>query len=582
MSDPLPPGPPAWVRKRDGSLVPFEADKISRALFAATEGLGRPDAFLARELTDGVVHFLADEGGSIPDTADIAELVVKTVRELGQPLLARAFVEYRESRRQPAPETVPPEAPSVPGARPPRPVRPARTREVELRVPAETPLAEVLAECTRQYTLQTVFARDVVSIHSDGLLTLTGLDTPGELAGCVLPGLSPPEGDGGLVEALRQLRQHTGQVVVLDGPEHHLAQASREHPRPEDDAGAVARLVRELEQGLRLTGLRAVVNLNAALPPSSLDDLAGGPLFAGQRTNPEPETLVELADALLDRLARLPQAPGSLRIDWHLAERDFVPESRARERLLRVAGLLLASGGCEPPVAPVACVFDRPRRPVPLAEGINRPHQAVLLQVGLHLPRLAVQTGTTADTGRFLQKLGSLARLALSAGVQKRAYLRRPALARGFLLDRARLLVTPIGLDAVVRTLTGKGLCAGGAALELGRQVVQRLRDVLRQDGRAARLEACLDGPASFTLGGQGVEASEDVAGVTAWESAAGLKNQWRAAGVLHGVAEHGTLALFAPAPQGMTVEQVAECLQTIWQQTEVTRLRLLPAPRHA
>ncbi len=53
--------PPAWVRKRDGRLEPFDADKISRALFAASEALGRPDAFLARELTDGVVHFLTEE-----------------------------------------------------------------------------------------------------------------------------------------------------------------------------------------------------------------------------------------------------------------------------------------------------------------------------------------------------------------------------------------------------------------------------------------------------------------------------------------------------------------------------------------
>src|SRR5437763_1273884 len=56
------PSPPSWVRKCDGRLVPFEADRISRALFAATEGLGRPDAFLARELADSVVHFLAQDG----------------------------------------------------------------------------------------------------------------------------------------------------------------------------------------------------------------------------------------------------------------------------------------------------------------------------------------------------------------------------------------------------------------------------------------------------------------------------------------------------------------------------------------
>src|SRR5215831_11474875 len=85
---------PAWVRKRDGTLVPFDPDEISRALFAAGESLGRADAFLARELTDGVVHFLASEGAAaVPSTAQIAETVEKVVRELGQPLLAQAFAE---------------------------------------------------------------------------------------------------------------------------------------------------------------------------------------------------------------------------------------------------------------------------------------------------------------------------------------------------------------------------------------------------------------------------------------------------------------------------------------------------------
>src|SRR5947209_12433121 len=88
------PGLPAWVRQRDGRLAPFEADRISQALFAATETLGQPDAFLARELTDGILHFLSAEvGGGVPSTRQIAEIVVKVVRELGHPRLAQAFTE---------------------------------------------------------------------------------------------------------------------------------------------------------------------------------------------------------------------------------------------------------------------------------------------------------------------------------------------------------------------------------------------------------------------------------------------------------------------------------------------------------
>ena len=48
MSVPHSPSPPAWVRKRDGRLVSFEADRIARALFAATEACGRPDLTGAR------------------------------------------------------------------------------------------------------------------------------------------------------------------------------------------------------------------------------------------------------------------------------------------------------------------------------------------------------------------------------------------------------------------------------------------------------------------------------------------------------------------------------------------------------
>ena len=91
--------PPAWVSKRDGRLVPFDADRISRSLFAAGEAIGAPDAFLARELADGVVHFVAmDSEGETPTTARIAEVVEQVVRELGHPALALAFARQSAHR----------------------------------------------------------------------------------------------------------------------------------------------------------------------------------------------------------------------------------------------------------------------------------------------------------------------------------------------------------------------------------------------------------------------------------------------------------------------------------------------------
>ena len=538
--------PPAWVRKRDGRLEPFDADKISRALFAASESLGRPDAFLARELTDGVVHFLTEEADGAPTAIQIAELVAKVVRELGQPALAVAFTEHglrRERGPRPAPATA--DAPQAPGRA------------------AGAPLDEVLSDCARRWTLQTVFARDLAAAHADGLLTLTGLEAPGELAGCVLG----PPGEEGLLAAVERARRFAGDFLVLDGPEHL--------PSLQEDEGRIAVFARDLTLALRLTRLRAVVNLNGAAPPSWAGDLADGPLFPGRPSPPAPDRLARLADGLLAALLHPEAEIGRVRINWHLSEPDFRPE--AADRLKSVAHSTLNGSA-------IGFVFDRPRRDVRLAVGVDRRHPAALLTVGLHLPRLAEQPGVDGDPARFVKKLGSLARLALSAGVQKRDFLRRreasgaPPVTSGFLLDRARLVAAPVGLDSVVQRFTGRGICSGGASLDFGKQIVQTLRDVLRQDGGQSRLATCLDGPDEFHLGGEALTVGQ-AAGLTPWESSASMKNQLRAVEALHSAAEGGTAALFLSEDPRPTAEAVADWLRTAWKQADVSRVRFRPAP---
>jgi hypothetical protein len=580
VNDSLPAGPPAWVHKRDGQLVPFDADKISRALFAAGESLDRPDAFLARELADGVVHFLTVESeGATPTTEQIAEIVIKVVRELGQPALAEAFARFGQERARPRVK--------------PQTAEAASSAQVVLRFSPSTPLSVVLPACLREYTLQSVFTRDLAAARSAGLLTLTGLDAPAELAGCVLgpppplshPGSGGDKGGGGLIAAIEELRRFVAHFVVFDGPEHFLAGQSRPN---------VGGFIRDLTLGLRLARLQGIVNLNSAAAPSWAGELAEGPLFASQQRKPHSEQLRECSDELAKELLQ-PTHPipcaGVVRIDWHLGEDDFTAEPPRRERLRYLTRLALDG-------APLAFVFDRVRRPTALAEGIDRRHPAVLMTVGLHLPRLALQPGIDGDAAKFLSKLGSLARLALSAGVQKREYLRRlersrpqpsadaPALTSAFLLDRARLVVSPVGLDSVVHSFVKKGLSAGGAALDFARQIVQRLRDVLRQDGRNVHLDTCLDGPFRFHLADAELHeewpSTENVAGLTAWDATAALKGQMRSAGVLHGIAEHGTLALFLPEQETTSPEQLADWLHMAWRQTDVVRLRLIRGAKAA
>src|SRR5262249_42594578 len=259
---------------------------------------------------------------------------------------------------------------------------------------------------------------------NDGLLTITGFEAPGELAACVVAPSDP----------LDEVRRWVSATVVFDGPEYALT-------RGDEGTFDFERFVRETLSAARLLGLHTGVNLNCATPPPFAGDLARGPLFDEQRGSADETTLSAVADRLLEDLTLPAFASAEVHVNWHLSERDFVGD-----RLRRVARKA-ADGGA------LSFIFDRPRRAVLLAGGIDRQHPAVLVTVGLHLPRLAAQLAVTGDVALFLQKLGSLTRLGISAGVQKREYLRRlerahpSSLTTGFLLDRARFVVAPVGLD---------------------------------------------------------------------------------------------------------------------------------------
>ncbi len=600
---------PAWVYKRDGRLVPFDADRISQSLFAASETLGRPDAFLARELADGILHFLAKESsgqadpGAIPTTAQIADLVAKVIRELGQVSLAQAFIEGNRKRLRRT--QAPAEPPSASGEKADK-GGPVPDLRVTYRFSLADPPAVVVAECLREYGLRGTFSRDLVAAHRDGLLNLTGLEAPCQLAGCIFdPGErgsnygagtdtagQRPGRSGVLVQALQHARQLAGNFLVIDSPELALS--------PFASARDLAKNAGELLAGLDATDLVAIINLNAAEPPHWAEEHPEGPLFAEPRRSPVAH-LEEYRAVLLEQLLR-PAFAGRARIDWHLGAGDFTES--AGSRLDRLARQALDSSS-------LSFVFDRPNQPVPLAEGVDRKHPAVLLAVGLNLPHLVNMLEVRGEPESFLQKMTSLSRLAVSAGVQKRNYLRqhdrgREQLARGFLLDRARLVAVPIGLDAAVRGLVGHGIGSSQAGLDLAEQVVASLAANLRQAGVAANLDVCLDGLCQVGISevglswsrrgtrdeGRGVRGEQrdealadvfpplsQVAGITPWDATLSPKDQLRAAGALHGVTLSGTAAVLFPPPSSPGVEELLDLLAFAWKNTEVTRVRFVRAP---
>ena len=135
--------------------------------------------------------------------------------------------------------------------------------------------------------------------------------------------------------------------------------------------------------------------------------------------------------------------------------------------------------------------------------------------------------------------------------------------------------MAPVGLDAVVTAFTGGGICSGKESLDFGKQIVQTLRDVLRQDGGVSRLPTCLDGPDEFRLG-DGKPTIGRVAGLTAWDKEALMKLQSAPPPPCTLSAEGGTAAIILPEDTRPTAEVVADILRSAWKQTDVNRVRLL------
>ena len=84
------------IRKRDGRIARFSAEKIERAIRGAMRELGREDAARAAQLTQRVVE-LAGEGdpAQVPTVERIQDLVERAIVEDRDPELAKAYILHR-------------------------------------------------------------------------------------------------------------------------------------------------------------------------------------------------------------------------------------------------------------------------------------------------------------------------------------------------------------------------------------------------------------------------------------------------------------------------------------------------------
>ena len=88
------------IQKRDGSLVPFDAQKIQRAIEKALAATATDDSNLAGKLTNQVVELIGArlDRGATPTVEQVQDIVEEVLMREGHPNVARAYILYRQQR----------------------------------------------------------------------------------------------------------------------------------------------------------------------------------------------------------------------------------------------------------------------------------------------------------------------------------------------------------------------------------------------------------------------------------------------------------------------------------------------------
>jgi len=89
------------IMKRDGTIVDFDKNKISNAIWKAAKGIGGKDKKRADELAEIVVDILIKENNKkIPSVERIQDIVERVLIEQDHAKTAKAFILYRQKRSE--------------------------------------------------------------------------------------------------------------------------------------------------------------------------------------------------------------------------------------------------------------------------------------------------------------------------------------------------------------------------------------------------------------------------------------------------------------------------------------------------
>ena len=89
------------IKKRDGSVVDFVQDKITKAVFKAMESCGIKDEAAAKTVSDIATFMLEDKFGgyTIPSVEQIQDIVEMVLMKRGYLEVAKSYILYRERHK---------------------------------------------------------------------------------------------------------------------------------------------------------------------------------------------------------------------------------------------------------------------------------------------------------------------------------------------------------------------------------------------------------------------------------------------------------------------------------------------------
>lgn len=89
------------IKKRDGTIVDFEQEKITTAIFKAAKGVGGKDIETARLLSNIVIkHIEGTFKDKIPSVEEVQDIVEKILIEQGHAKTAKAYILYRQQHKK--------------------------------------------------------------------------------------------------------------------------------------------------------------------------------------------------------------------------------------------------------------------------------------------------------------------------------------------------------------------------------------------------------------------------------------------------------------------------------------------------